>query len=879
MVLFAEQPVDPLHIAIARKLIDELTARTLGGRAPNQQKTIQLPDGTAIRVRLNGALPQVTIVEPESETTETTDLATQWVPRGFVVYPAWHDKPFGVGLPVVQQGPDPYATTNLSPGVDPGRWTAGGPCGEVLVSADSQAGYPLPTYIPAPLLADATRGPQFMGDATNYDARKPDGAWTSYRLELAPFQAFYGNENPAVQQALFEQVNLARTGAGSVAATMRFRGYARVAEIAASIFVTAGSDADTSTSYPIAYASAADRLTKEGYTNDWTGSTAGFTRTDTGFSREYRAAGLSPTDAVAAWQSQPNSLLTANLASCVWMDVGFRGGYSVVAMAPRDRWIQAGNISWQSHDAGLPPISWHGFASLNLACETYPAIYGVSGANWVMQLDTSFTDTSGNCWLSYPRAAANMPYDIASSEPGMGRHIYSRGRSIALAPNGGLVWGACVQKVGANDRLIALIHHPADQSADALHEGFTRYLRVWWADIPPRSNGQRLAPQLAICGTDPKDPWAWQGGQLIDFGSMPPATNLTASAGPNSLMQTSQWRFATDGTRAVSLRSYSAYADYNVPTHNSIGTTWTYALGVTPTPARTVELLFDAAPATQNTPGRLDTQLVVHDFTSGVANQLADTPVNQSVQLPGPAGSPEMTVYDVGVTPLAVDYAGDSYQLMYACGGEYSGDGLDYSYVGTGTTETTFITGLHNVAQVGCSVRTATQSLVPSRTLVLDVQSGTFAVDGITAGACWPFTADDVHGVKLCRRGAVVSTDYYPIPDGSVVSYASLPTTYSPSPTMPANWGELLFCQSATIQGYYSTRFGEVVYGYQLMPLPYCVLALNAAPAGCAPTWQEALGTGTSHQMLGTEARPRGGKVVSTVPLPANDWLVFAKVV
>ena len=49
---------------------------------------------------------------------------------------------------------------------------------------------------------------------------------------------------------------------------------------------------------------------------------------------------------------------------------------------------------------------------------------------------------------------------------------------------------------------------------------------------------------------------------------------------------------------------------------------------------------------------------------------------------------------------------------------------------------------------------------------------------------------------------------------------------------MPSNWGELLFCQSATMQGFYASRFGEAVYGYQLMPLPYCLLAMNAPPAG-----------------------------------------------
>lgn len=872
--LVCSQRVPPAVTALARKLVGGML--DVGG-IPT--RTWKLDDGTVITALIVNGLPNVHVSLPPPVTELPVPFTSLWIPRGFVVYPAWADAPMGVGLPIVQQGSDPYASTNLSPGLTTTRWTAGGPCGEVLLSPDDQAGYPLETVFPAPLLADATAGPQFRWTGpVNVDARVPSSTWAGYRLELAPFRAHFSGENIATQQALFEAVNNVRHTAGQTQALLRFRGFARVAEMAASIFDAAGKDDETSTTYPVTFQSSADRLTKEGYAADWTDAAlSSFARSDMFAMYEFRANSQSPADAVNAWKAQSGSILTGNLGSSVVADVGYRNGYSVLALAARDRWIQAGNQNWQSSDNTLPPISWHGFASQNLACETYPAVYTVSGENWVLQIDFPFTNGNGDCWLKYPRVAANAPYDTAKSEPAMGRHIYCRGRSIALAPNGGLVWGACVQKVGDNDRLIALIHHPADQSNDALHEGCTRYLRVWWVDVPPR-DGLRLSPQEVICGTATNDTWGWRGGQMIDFGSMPPATHFTASAGANSLMQASQWKFSTDGTHAVCLRSYGAYADYTQPVKNSEGLVWADAIVLQPTPARTVELVFSADVSD------LTTQLIVHDFTAGLANAEAETPDVQTSKAPGPLGQPDVTLYDYGVSPLAVDYVGDTYQRVYAYGAQLSNKSAEtsieitYWRIGTGDASIVHASEMANDTLVGCDKKTAEMDFVMAQTLVLDAHSATFAVTGLPFDACWPFTLENVYGVKLCRGGDVVSTDDYPVPDGSVVSYNSI-MAMSDTTSMPSNWGAINFCMSSVVQGYYASRFGQLLYGYQVMPVPYTMLAMNAAPAKCSPTWAEALGISTAHQMLGVEAAPRGGKAVSTVSMPANDWLIFAKVV
>lgn len=893
--IIADQPVPPILVAQARKLVGSMFET--GGIV---SRTMQNPDGSTISALITNGIPKVTITQPKAQVTQEPTLATEWVPRGFIVYPAWQGNTFGVGLPIVQQGDDPYSAANVAPGLDTTRWTPGGACGEVLVSADLTAGYPPAQAVPAPMLADATRGPQFVGDQTKYDSRALNASWQSYRLELAPFVAHYSDENVTVSRALFEAVNGARTGAGQAAATLRFRGFARPAEIAASIFVTAGTAAPTSTAYPLAYQTAPDRLTKEGYVCDWSdASLSSFTRSDLFAAQEFTASGVAPDDAVAAWQSQPGGILTANLGPCAWADVGYRGGFSVLALAARDRWIEAGNVSWQSSDVQLPPISWHGFASVNLAWETYPARYNQGSATAPLVPLFNFTNTNGDCWLVYPRSKTYSPcyYDGA-----MGRHIYSRGRSIALAPSGGLVWGACVAPNGASDRLIALIHHPSDQPGDVQAEGFTRYLRVWWVDIPRRANGQRLAPQLTICGTDATDPLAWRGGTLIDLGSMPapPAGFVASSATKNSLKYASCWRFSPDGLHAVCLRDYAALADYS---GGMSGSDWSTGL-VT---ARAVELTFSISGAD------VIASTTFHDYTAGL---------NTSARELGTALVPDCSdsvsagnsLLEWGALPLAVDYDSNG-QLVYAyqasigpdvapvyAKNAFRGYSLDYVYTGTGDASVKYATDLDQRVLVGATMATPSLQQAPGVLIVLDVNSATFANPvGIPAysvdPSTWPspstgeatftdytgytsptFTASAVAGVQLSHGGTVTSTNWYGNPDGA------LNTPFFPcmKPTAPVGAvGYLPLAATQNVQGYFASRFGETVYGYQKAPMPQAALMMNAPPSGVGPCGFQYALTEFSNSELATMAQqaPRGGKAVGSVSLPANDWLIFAKVV
>ncbi|MGC1549376.1 MAG: hypothetical protein WA777_12675 [Rhodanobacter sp.] len=875
-ILDAPPGVDPSLIAMARKLAGQLVQRRADSGIQVLQRILNMPDGSVIRGLLNGTMPVVQITTPATIESQQISATTMWIPRGFVVYPAWSGSPFGVGVPIIPDASaGPYDAANLAPGLDPSRWTAGGVWGEVLVSADISAGYPDPFAIPVPLCYYPSKGPVYQG-AVNADAAMPIGAWQSYRLELAPFVQHYPDENPANQQALFEGANVARAGAGAQAATLRLRGYARIAEIDASLMSVNGTVLPSSTAYPPTYQNPYDRLTKEGYTSDWiVGPFTGFTRADMYSAYELFAEAPSAGAAIGAWNT-PDSPLTANFGRSALVDVGYRGGYYALTIVDNDRWIHAGNMSWQSSDTAIPPISWHGFASVNLAWETYPASWGSAEAP--LSPLYAFTDAVGDCWLTYPRSTTPTSSDI---EPAMGRHVFSRGRAIALAPEGALVWGACVLanttagSGGAlSDRLVLLAHHPADQPADYTHNGWTRYLRVWWADIPQRA--LRLDPQQVICGTDSTDRLAWRGGTLIDMGAMPaPSTGGVIAPGVcSSLKYASQWRFSEDGSRAACLRDFAPYADY--AQLDTGGQSQPNGME-----GRAVELVFAIAGADTNI------TTVWHDYT----------------------GNPLLPSHTVGsvtawrAVAQAVDYAADNSLLFaYVANTNEAREApgiIDTYYLGVGPASVQWYSDLQSRVQYAVAFATASQNFAPSDVLIADVRRAAFAVagmrpeyvvsaDGGISGEnpewqqCWPFTTSAAHGVRMFKDGEQISERWYPIPDGIVVCPIFSCTIPEEGYSNFLTW--LPPAASGCVQVHWAQRFGEWVFSYQLSPVPQCCRVLGSHPPPAPPynncgCWVSSYDmTNNAAWMTFAELNPRGGYAMASVPLPDNDWLIFSKV-
>lgn len=877
-------------------------------------------DGTILEVSFDGTTPTATLWPgPESVNAQKYPPANLWLPRGFVIYPAWSDAPFGVGLPIIADSSvGPYDPTNTAPGMDRTRWTVGGPCGEVLLSPDKNAAYPLsPLFVTVPLLFHPQLGPvlQWQGDGM-MDMRDPDGTWSPYRLEHEPPVQHYADESVPDMQALFEAVNAYRQTNGAHVLQLPIRGYEHPGQVMSSIMLTAGSTDPTNPNYPSTYDTPANRLAKEGYAALRLGqSFTSWTRSDNLLGVELRAAG-SVSGAMAQWEADTTDqpALIADYGPSGTCDAGVRGGFVCASLLDRDRWIEAGNQCWYPGDSDLPILSWMGFASLNLAWETFPASYDPTSSSEPIVPANVFTLTNGDCWLTYPRSTSPTPSDY---EPAMSRHLFCRGRAIAQSPRGGLVWGACTQVVDGVtdpsdssqtitvDRLIALVHHPEDQPTD-LTQGMTRYLRVWWCDLPRR--GQlRADPQEPIVGEDSSDPWGWKGGDRIDLGNMSaPSSGFTATGSPNSLKYASQWRFAPDGSRAICLRDYGAQADYAVSVIGNKATLETNN-------ARPVELFFTC------TPTDVLTSVTYHDYPGGQTQTpklLADgkPPLTGDIlQIGGVVPAP---LYDLGAYPLAVDYSANG-GLLYA----YSvtllsswvamdtgtAEHLAYAYVGQGSASAAFLSDLTYPSFMGVNFKTPNQNFEPVLQSVLDVRQGAYlgmgylprfqvdtanltTMNGPAGGFSGPvapstptnppcnlFTTDLVDGVRLWRQGTQLEERWFPNPDGCLWQVAAR-CHKSTDPEQVS----LTHAISHSVQGFHVERFGQFLLSYQVSPMPAAVLVADSNPSdsscGCQLTVTELAGSVTFHWMRANELNPRGGAAHASVTLPSSDWLIYAKV-
>lgn len=877
-------------VVFARKKLGELLDYSSFAGLGSTKRIFTMDDGSIVQVQWDGTTPIVTIIPVSSEEREVPQDYPLWIPRGFVVYPAWHDAKAGVGLPVIQEGDDPYAQTNLAPGLAKARWTVNGVCGEVLISPDKDAAYPTNRqFVETPLLFHPTRGPTFRwAGKTPFDQRPKEANWASYRIEFEVPRQHYPDEDAAGALTLHEDINTARTGGGLQALYLLPRGYYKKAQVATYIMLAAGSIADYNVNYPPTYQHSYDRLTKDGVSNNIIAQTLStWARGDDLTQYELRANAASAASALAQWQADPgsNSRLMADVGRGAFGDVGARGGYWAASIEDTTGWIMAGNQWWQSGNTDIPIISWYGFASISLGWDTFPCYYDAD--HWdtapLIPRMTFTSSTTGDCWMNYTRSATPTAHE---TEPAMSRHIFCRGRRIAIAPRGGLVWGACLQTVNGVDRLIALVHHPEDQPSDPLN-GMTRYLRVWWCDIPQRTN-LRADPQNVICGEATDDTWGWKGGQQIDLGVMPdPTVGTPASGTPNSLKYASAWRFSPDGTKAVCLRDYGAVIDYQ-----ALFSFGNIVNNVEALNARTVELTFDCTTSTTTT------SVVFYDYLPG--RFAPHSPISGPLDVVDSI-EPGYSLYQAGALPIAVDYdtAGNRLYVFSAAIRsnenlffDYNGIGYTYTYeyiyLGIGGAGTRYASDLRGRALVSSVVKTPGTDFVSDAAVVADVRSASFVVLGhrpwheagvFSSGPppCRFFTDDAVCGGRIFKGGQMLRETWFANPDGFVPSVAD--TCYQDLTTVSA----VTLSQSTTqgIQAYYGKRFDGEVLSYQFSPVPQAATMLNSEPSGaacgCGITINQFFDS--THIMDYPEWAPRGGGSTSTIPLPDNDWLIYTKVV
>ena len=855
-----------------RVLGDLMNQLKLGGIRVGKMERL-LPDGTRIIAQFDGTTPMVTAIAPTSpqpreSTPPTVDL---WIPQGFVVYPASDMAPQGWGTPVVQEtgsGITPYSPVNLAPGLDAARWTPGGRLGEVLLTRVSNAGYPTPkTALPAPLMFDAAIG---LHPPSTFSVPAASDTWGAYRVE---FVAFAGGpdasggeqaQQTASKRALFEAINTHRAGFGRTPFLLPQRGRSDTAQETCEVMHAAGVVGHFSARYPRGFQCSPDRTTRDGLVGEVQLDNATSrnkpidtaemqaanysTRVDLGVDPSgfhvyevHGGADITATQAMASYLAEPAH--KAGIEAKYWdgghasLQIGFKRRFNAVEMRPNTGWIAAGNRYWNAQRPEVPTLSWFGFAALNLGFETWPIAMNtavVPPADPIIKR-AEFVYPEG-CWLDY-QYAFDPAFDYSAiSGPdfsfeqlpftarALDNRVFARGRCIGIAPKGGLVWAAAIQTFESPDadqfdiyRLVILSHHAEDQPPDWRTHGMTRYLRVWWCDLP-RDGLLAANPHVIVRGVYGEEsegwPWdqvnnpaSWRGGDLVDAGAPESGT-------PMALKYASQWVFSPDGMRAVCLRDRGAYASYvGLWTSPAMGTTLPNQVGLI---ARAFELSFGG-----NAYNPLTVAPSWRARNAGATAYAVPT-FGTARAIPIAAG------YDASGAPsFAMQWQAGAYSLAHLYFGDYDSTptaplGVPFSVqAASDAVPSTFLAPYALVLDVRDRVAVA-WSVQPE-----NQQTPTGLTHNPAFNACWYQTASDVLCVSAYRADTLVHQQWYPNPD-RVIPYLPL--------TCPVGgWGTLLQGSLADlVVPSYASDGTHWVLSYVVQPQPQQVYTPAVAPTyGC----------------------------------------------
>ncbi|HET6631527.1 MAG TPA: hypothetical protein VFG73_02310 [Rhodanobacteraceae bacterium] len=692
-----------------------------------------------IRTSFDGVTP---LVEMRTTTTGAPQPLTPqlWIPEGFVVYPASDTAPAGWGLPVqVQRKEDGSSTDddtlvllerqNLKPGLDVARWSVGGALGQVLLSQAPQAGYPDDgeQSLAVPLLYDLEFGPMLDAAFT----APQQGDWQGYRIEFADFTnqspGATPTQRPAITQAkrgIFQLTNEHRASIGRERVTPPVRGLFDSAQVGAEISFSSQVMGHMFERWPEHWRTSEDVIDHDGARlrslylgDDWNSRSQNWFENamagavsfevighDANGSDIVRVDGGVQVSAQAAFDSWMGSAEhKANIEQVAWdagagpagsaasTQIGVRVNMAKQQFLGHDAWLYCGTRQFVSDDPAVPVVSWDGPGVLNTGFESW----GVR----IRQAELLQAATDGTLGLdTVPFEVFQTPFsdDPATHQAGRSRNlcggvgghvhqrspfVYSRGRIIAIAPNGEIVLAAGVYRVhDFMHRLMIISWSYADNADLDLAWGQSAYVRFWWINIPAR-DGLALAPEALIRGVwdreaveDPwpwvqiDNPWSWRGGDRIDVGS-------TDGSARDALKYASQWVFAPDGTQAACLRDTGTLADYLrwvVPFDDTFNPPAPPDLATLTGAWHGVAQLY----ALQPTLWTLD---VAHEvlIASATASWQGACPTAEPVQAPAGAAAAlypsladlladEDAYWFTAAEPLAVDYAASGHELIVA---------------------------------------------------------------------------------------------------------------------------------------------------------------------------------------------------------------------
>lgn len=849
-----DQVVASQYVGEARELLGAL-AHDLAEANIRSGRRQRRRDGVAIDVAHDGTLGRIVIDVSELTSLPPIDQRTaMWVPRGFVLYPATDDAPYGWGLPVVQQTMlgstllTPYDSPNTDPGLDTDRWTPGGSLGQVLLSKVPNAGYPGEHKLLVPMAYSRTYGPQ-LARAARLDVGETLGAYAAFRLRLTGFNdaqspsrsVAESNAIIAFKRGVFERVNARRVSAGRDPIDMPLFGFYDSAQITAEILYQTHTLGHYSDRFPSSYRTPEDRMTKDGLRstnisypdpdsrNQNTGEniTAQMLAPPTQIGvdpagtpiYDVTSGGpdISAQQAYDNWVGSPvhlamieNAVFDQAGMTGATTSIGQRRNYGVQHFMRADGWLGCGNRVFECPD-GLAPISWFGAPSLNLAWETFPCAIVSSDASAPLSNvlpSFGFNDDQTSTYAYY------MTDRDTDYRFGWTRAVYSAGRCIAYAP--GLVLAAGVHKLpNGKYRIVVLTHNNADQPVDVLSGGMTRYLRYYYCDVES-AGGALLSPGAMIRGLygheDEGWDWdevnfafSWRGGTLVDVGSL-------YGDEVDLLKYKSQWVFNKAATRAVCLRDYGplkgiepsrrGYATYAYVSSS----TGSFSDGLFPA---TLELHFahadtslthtrsHAEPVTDT----LIEQIAV-DFDDNDNHVYAYRAFTQSL-----SGIPGNNMSD----PLRFRVSFVSFNEYYKIGiGPY---------------------GINHPDQLEQSAELPETSpgVIPNtwyNVQVLDVRRAVFVVERAPASNCFVEAATPAVSAELIVGGTRHTPVLAPNPTDAWVQARMCYTTTSG--TIFA-WTSN-YAISSVVQGYYARRGDEYVAGFVVVPQPNMLRAVNSWP-------------------------------------------------
>lgn len=368
----------------------------------------------------------ITITSPfgSSQDEDIPVLPEVWVPRGFVFCPVSDTSVRGWGVPSILGGDmNPFSEYNLAPGLDTARWTAGGVCGQVLVTQLPNAGYPeaKPESLVAPMLFHFVYGLRPQKDLPALGT-----TWDAYRLEFVDYSAQSpdaGRDAGALAQArtfkqeMFDLVNDLRVSNGRTPMILPIRGFYDSAQATAESMHAAAQVAHFSEDFPPTYETTGDRA-KDGRfkiptvtygiglgdpadaaaMNDrnldldlgenlnGSGSIIppslpndpyGVERYNVSFGPVFTAQEsfdlfLTSAGHTANMNHVQYNTFSTGVSNTTELKIGFKFASYAQHFHSRMDWLMAGNKVWYSQHAEIPALSTDSYNQMNLAWETWP---------------------------------------------------------------------------------------------------------------------------------------------------------------------------------------------------------------------------------------------------------------------------------------------------------------------------------------------------------------------------------------------------------------------------------------------------------------------------------------------------------------------------